>query len=70
MVTVQFKTKIKNGVIQIPKKYQGKLRANVRVILKVENKKSKSKNYLDKLIAHPVKVKNFKPVAREQIYVR
>jgi hypothetical protein len=70
MVTIRFKTKIKNGVIQVPKKYQGKLRDNVRVILKTEGPKSKSKNYLDKLIAHPVKVKNFRPMAREQIYAR
>ena len=70
MVTVQFKTKIKNGIIQVPKKYQGKLHDNVRVILKTESPKSKTMNYLDKLIAHPAKVKNFHPVAREQIYVR
>jgi len=70
MVTVQFKTKIKNGVIQVPKKYQRKLNDNVRVTLKIENRKSKSKNYLDKLIAHPVKVKNFHPIIREKIYDR
>ena len=70
MVTVQFKTKIKNGVIQVPKKYQAKLHDNVRVILKTESPKSKSKNYLDKLIAHPVKVKNFRPMTREQLYAR
>jgi len=70
MVTIQFKTKIKNGVIQVPKKYQGKLNANVRVILKTESPKSKTKNYLDKLMAHPVKVKNFHPMTREQLYAR
>ena len=70
MVTVQFKSKIKNGVIEVPKKYQGKLRDNVRVILKTETTKTKSKNYLDQLIAHPVKVKKFSPMTREQIYVR
>lgn len=70
MVTVQFKTKIKNGVIQVPKKYQGKLRDDVRVILKVENRKSRSKNYLDALLARPVKVRDFRPISREQIYAR
>ena len=70
MVTVQFKTKIKNGVIQVPKKYQGKLKDNVRVTLQVENKKGKTKNYLDTLLAHPVKVKNFRPMTREQVYAR
>jgi len=70
MVTVQFKTKIKNGVIQIPKKYQGKLKDNVRVTLQMENKKVKTKNFLDTLLAHPVKVKNFRPMTREQVYAR
>ncbi|MEW6083562.1 MAG: hypothetical protein AB1607_03105 [Chloroflexota bacterium] len=70
MVTVQFKSKIKNGVIEIPKKYKGKLRDNVRVILRAETPKGKSKNYLDTLLAHPVKVKKFSPITREQIYAR
>ena len=70
MVTIQFKTKIKNGVIQIPKKYQGRFNDNVRVILRIENKKAASVNYLDKLMANPVKVKNFRRLTREQIYVR
>ena len=70
MVTVQFKSKIKNGVIEVPRKYQGKLREDVRVILKAETPKRKAKNYLDKLIAHPVKVKNFKPMTRDQIHAR
>lgn len=70
MVTVQFRTKIKNGVIQIPKKYQGKFNDNVRVILRVERKKHAMTNYLDTLMAHPVKVKNFRHLTREQIYAR
>ena len=70
MVTIQFKSKIKNGVIEVPRKYQGKLRDNIRVILKAETPKGKSKNYLDTLIAHPVKVKNFNPLTREQVYAR
>ncbi|MBX3036203.1 MAG: hypothetical protein KF758_04750 [Anaerolineales bacterium] len=68
MVTVQFKTKIKNGVITIPKKYQNKLSESVRVILRVENKKKSSINYLDLLMANPIKVENFNFLTREQIY--
>ena len=70
MVTVQFKAKIKNGVIQIPKKYQGKFNDSVRVILRVESKKNARINYLDKLMANPVKVKNFHHLTRDQIYAR
>ena len=70
MVTIQFKTKIKNGVIQIPKKYQGRFNDNVSVILRVESKKAATMNYLDTLLANPVKVKKIHPLTREQIYAR
>jgi len=70
MVTVQFKAKIKDGVIYIPKKYQGKLSESVRVILRVENKKKSLSNYLDQLLANPIKAHNFNLLTRDQIYVR
>jgi len=70
MVTVQFQAKLKNGVIQIPRKYQGRFGEHVRVILKAEIKKGSSHNYLDSLMAKPVKVKNFKSLTRDQIYAR
>ena len=70
MVTVQFQTKVKNGVIQIPRKYRGKFHDDVRVILRAEGKKISSVNYIDKLMTNPVKVKNFQRLTREQIYAR
>ena len=70
MVTVQFKAKIKNGVIQVPKKYQGKFTDSVRVTLHIEGKKTAPINYLDQLLTNPVKVENFKSLTREQIYAR
>ena len=70
MVTIQFKTKIKDGVIQIPRKYRGKFGDQVQVILRAESKKGGSINYLDQLLANPVKVKNFRRLTREQVYAR
>lgn len=70
METVQFRTKIKNGVIEVPKKYQGKFKDNVRVILVVESTKAKAINYLDELMAHPLKVKGFRPLTREEAHAR
>ena len=70
MVTVQFQARVKNGVIQIPRKYQGRFGERVHVILKVETRKGMTHNYLDSLIANPVKIKNFKTLTREQIYAR
>jgi hypothetical protein len=70
METVQFKTKIKNGVIEVPKKYQGKFKDNVRVILVAESSKAKAANYLDELMAHPLKVKGFRPLTKEEAHAK
>ena len=70
MGTVQFKTEIKNGFIEIPKKYQGKFKDNVRVILVAESTKAKATNYLDELMAHPLKIKGFRPLTREKSHSR
>ena len=70
METIQFKTKIKNGVIEIPKKYQGKFKDNVSVTLVVESSETGAANYLDELMAHPLKVKGFHPLTREEAHAR
>jgi hypothetical protein len=70
METVQFKTKIKNGVIEIPRKYQGKFKDNVRVTLVAESSQAEAANYLDELMAHPLKVKGFRPLTREEAHAR
>jgi hypothetical protein len=70
METVQFRTKIKNGVIEVPKRYQGKFKDNVRVILVAESTKAQAINYLDELMAHPLKVKGFRPLTREEANAR
>lgn len=70
METIQFRTKIKNGVIEIPKKYQGKFKDSVRVILVAESTEAKAIHYLDELMAHPLKVKGFRPLTREEAHAR
>jgi len=69
MATVQFQTRIKNDVIKVPKRYQGKF-GKARVILRAEGKKALAKNYLDQLMENPVKVKNFQRLTREQAFAR
>jgi len=69
MATVQFQARIKNDVIKVPKRYQGKF-DKVRVILRAEGKKALAKNYLDQLMENPVKVKNFQRLTREQAFAR
>ncbi len=66
METAQFKTKIKNGVSEVSKQYQGQFKQdNLSVILLSEGTKAKAINYLDELMAHPLKVKMFRLLSRE-----
>lgn len=70
METVQFTAKIKDGIIEVPKKYQRKFKDNVRVILVAESTKTKAEKYLDELMAHPLKMKGFHPLTREEAHAR
>jgi hypothetical protein len=70
METIQFKTKIKNGIIEVPKEYQGKFKDNVRVTLVSEGSKTEAGDYLDELMAHPLKAIGFRPLSREEAHDR
>ena len=70
METIQFKTKVKNGVIEIPAKYKGKVKDNVRVIVITDEKKKGKSDIIDELMAHPLKIKGFKPLTREEAHAR
>lgn len=65
---IEFNTTVKNGVIEIPHKYQGKIKNRVRVILLPEEKKSARRNLIDRLLEHPVQSRNFVPLSRDDIY--
>lgn len=67
MEAFEFRTKIKDGIIQIPKKYKQQMNATVKVII-LSDYKDKQDDILDELLEHPVKINDFKPMARGQIY--
>ncbi len=67
MEAIEFKTKIKNGTIQIPKKYKQKIGNTVKVIIMTE-KKGKQADIIDKLLKNPIKIEKFAPFLREEIY--
>jgi len=69
MEVIEFKSKIKNGIIQIPKKYKQKIGNTVKVIV-ITEKKAKQADIIDKLLANPIKLKDFSPFLREEIYER
>ncbi len=69
MEVIEFKTKIKDGNIRIPKKFNKKIRSTVKVILITEQDTRKN-DIIDKLLANPVQMENFTPLARNEIYER
>ena len=62
MYAIEFQATIKNGVIEIPHQYRKHLSKRVRVILLVEEAPKATENFIDRLLAHPVKVAGFRPL--------
>lgn len=69
MHALEFYATVKNGIIEIPREYLRNLTNRVRVILLVEEAGS-AVNFIDELLAHPVRVKGFRPLTREEVYAR
>ncbi len=68
MYAFEFKTKIKNGMIEIPEKFRNKLRNNVKVILLTEYITDTQSDIIEELLESPLKVTDFRPYQREEIY--
>ena len=67
MEAFEFRTKINNGVIRIPTKYTQKVSNTVKVIILSDHKPGYS-DMVGELLKHPVKVSNFTPLSRDEIY--
>jgi hypothetical protein len=69
MEAIEFKTKIKDGAIQIPEKYRQKTGNTVKVII-ISDQVSKRFDIIDELLANPIdmKAKDFLPFSRDEIY--
>ena len=65
MESFEFKTKVKNGAIQIPEKYQKQIGDTVKVIIISDSAYDKGNQEKD-----PLKSNNFSPISRDEIYER
>ncbi|MFN8486078.1 MAG: hypothetical protein U0350_00720 [Caldilineaceae bacterium] len=71
MYAIEFQTTVKNGVIKIPRKYEKRFPNRVKVILLAdETEQPATTNLIDQLLTKPLRIKNFKPLTREEIYAR
>ncbi len=71
-MTITFDGDIDNGKIQVPEDVQRKFagKSRVHVTVRLADRNDHEENFLEHLIAHPVRVEGFTPLAREEIYDR
>lgn len=69
MEAIEFNTKIKDGFIQIPDKFQGSIGSTVKVIILSEHKEKKY-DAVTALLKSPVKIPGFTLLTRSEIYER
>ncbi len=69
MQAIEFQTQVKNGSIEIPEELKGKLIGPIRVIVLTEDAVRKS-SAIEELLANPIKIEDFKPLTRDEIYER
>lgn len=75
MYAVEFTAKIKDGIIELPKKFRDKVTDSVKVIILKEatattSEKASGRDIIDKLLTKPLHIKGFKPFKRDEIYER
>lgn len=70
METIAFRTKIKNGVIQIPARFIAQVSEDVQVILIPKREKPTENNLIAELMEHPLKLTGFKPLSRDDAHAR
>jgi ureidoglycolate hydrolase len=68
MYAIEFTARIRDGAIQVPEEYQGKLTDTVRVILMLEEGAQESPDIIDALLEHPLQAPAFIPLSREEAH--
>lgn len=70
--SVEFETKVKQGMIYIPEEYQHQLEegSEVMVIINPAHKENKTTRLMDKLAENPISVKGKRKLTRDEIHHR
>jgi len=74
MYTIEFQTKIEDGTIRVPKRYQRRLHEQVsegpvRVIIYLPGRQPEA-DYIEHLLANPLHIDDFVAFPRDEIYER
>jgi hypothetical protein len=68
METIQFHTTIKNGKIEVPRRFWKRFNEQVRVILVAGEEHPRQDGIIDRLLAEPVKLVDFQPFSRDEAH--
>jgi hypothetical protein len=69
MFAIEFQTKIRDGMIELPEAYRDRLTGPVRVIILAEESPA-GPDMIDQLLTNPLQVEQFTPFQRDLIYER
>jgi hypothetical protein len=70
MYAVEFVTKIKEGVIEVPEAHRQRFKDNVKVILLSAEEVEERDDIIARLLAHPLTISRFTPLTREEAHAR
>lgn len=68
MYAIEFTARVRDGTIEVPDEYRGRLTDTVRVILMLEKSEQESPDIIDGLLKRPLQVPGFVPLSREEVY--
>ena len=69
MYAIEFQAKVRDGTIEIPAQYRGKVREMVRVIILTEETEEQA-NLIEQLLQTPLRQERFQPLSRDEIHER
>jgi hypothetical protein len=67
MIAIEFQTRVKDGMIEVPDEYRDQLVGAVRVIVLTQPPKQ-PRGIIAELLEHPIDDPAFVPLTREEIY--
>jgi hypothetical protein len=76
MYAIEFRAKIKDGIIELPRKFKKSITDTVKVIIlkeeapRLETGELPESDMIERLLASPLDIKGFRPMKRDEIYVR
>lgn len=75
MFAVEFKATVKNGAIEIPKRFCSEISDSVKVIVLMEHRKKRRSDLqaadaVSSLLTHPLHLPGFTPLSREECHER